>query len=475
MLAGGVRIGPRRSGAGMLRPMRASASLARRAASASFVIACVLSASGDARANGRYPAAGLIALDPSDPQHIVVRATYGLLSTFDGGATWQWTCEQSVGFSDNEDPMVSMTKNGTLLAGVFDGLSVSTDRGCDWAFVGGDLAERYVVDLSVEKNAQDHALAIVSNGIGNGMFETRVYESLDDGATWAQAGADLPSEFLGLSIDAAPSDSQRLYATGRFGAPDYPGVLERSDDRGATWTRLDIPGSDDTHPPYLSAIDPSDPDRIYVRLDAPDADRLVVSSDGGTTWTTAFEGIGGLLGFALSPDGKTVMVGGDEDGLWSAPSDTLAFTKVADVGVRCLLWAEDRLYACADEFKDGFHVGYSTNEGKTFSALEHLSQVCPMECPAGTKTQNECPDRWGVVSLTIDAKSCGGAGGSTGGAGGSTGGAGGSTTSTGGSGGSGEGCACSTTGGGAASGALLFAAGALSMITRRRRRRAISG
>lgn len=466
-------IEPAPAPASMLRAMRSLAFAAPPRLAAALVIACALGAPSLALANGRYPAAGLIALDPSDPHHIVVRATYGLLSTTDDGATWSWICEQSVGFSDNEDPMVVMTKDGTLLAGVFEGLSVSTDKGCDFQFVGGDLANRFVVDLSTEKASPDHAVAIVSNGLGGGKFETLVFESLDNGATWTQAGTDLPQDFLGLSIDAAPSDPQRLYATGRYGAPDYPGVIERSDDRGATWTRLDIPAANDTHPQYLSAIDPNDPDRIYVRLDAPSAepDVLVVSNDGGATWTTAFQGTAGLLGFALSPDGKTVAVGGDKDGLWTAPADTLAFTKVSELGVRCLLWAPDRLYACADEFKDGFHVGYTTNGGKTFTALEHLSQPCPLECPAGSTTQNVCPDRWGVVSLTIDAKSCGegGTGGTTTG----SGGAGGSTSSaTGGAGGTetSPGCSCDFAGGGTAGGALLFAAGALSMSARRRRK-----
>lgn len=419
--------------------------------------AAVIAAAGTAAANGRYPAAGLIALDPSDPQHIVVRATYGIISTSDGGDTWKWHCEQSVGFSDNEDPMVAITKNGTILAGVFKGLSVSTDRGCAWSLVGGDLTDRYVVDLSTEKQAPERAVAIASNGIGGGMFKTQVFESLDDGATWNQAGVDLPSEFLGLSIDVAPTDSQRIYLTGRYGAPDYKGVIQRSFDRGATWERFDIAGADDKHPPYLSAIDPNDPNVLYVRLDAAEADSVVMSKDGGATWTQIFQKTGALLGFALSPDGSRLAVGGDQDGLWIASTSDFQFTKVADLRVKCLLWTPDSLYACADEFKDGFHVGISKNEGKTFSPFEHLQEVCPLECPEGTTTAIECPKQWGAVSLTINAKSCNEA--PTGGAGG-TGGTGGS------GGGGGGGCAVGREG--FAGGMLLFGAAAFLAATRRR-------
>ena len=52
-----------------------------------------------ALANGRFPAAGQIAVDPSDPSHLVVRTTYGLTVTNDHGAHWSWVCEAAVGYS----------------------------------------------------------------------------------------------------------------------------------------------------------------------------------------------------------------------------------------------------------------------------------------------------------------------------------------------------------------------------------------
>lgn len=429
---------------------------------AATVMSVAASAPGTSRANGRYPAAGLVAIDPSDPDHIVVRATYGLLSTADGGKTWTWICERSIGFSDNEDPMVVFTKNGTLLAGVFKGLSVSTDRGCVWSYIGGELTDRYVVDLSTEKNSPERAVAVLSNGIGGGKFNTQVYETADDGVTWTQAGANLSEDFLGLTLDAAPSDPNRLYVSGRYGAPDYPGVIERSDDRGATWQTMNVAGADDKHLPYLSAIDPSDAGVVYVRLDGPEVDALVVSKDGGQSWEMAFEGTGPLLGFALSPDGSKVAIGGTEDGLWTAPADTLAFTKVSELTVRCLLWTENAFYACADEFKDGFTVGVSKDEGQTFEPLHHLKELCPLQCPVGTPTAEECPARWGALALTINADPCGEGSSGAGGAGGGTG----STN------GGGPGCSCDVAGGGAAGGGLALAAAALSAWARRRRRTA---
>src|SRR5207249_3345481 len=75
--------------------------------------------------NGRFPAAGQIVVDPADPSSIVIRATYGTLTTRDGGKSWSWICEASVGYSGSEDPMMGITKDGSMLAGTFQGLSVT--------------------------------------------------------------------------------------------------------------------------------------------------------------------------------------------------------------------------------------------------------------------------------------------------------------------------------------------------------------
>ena len=42
-----------------------------------------------AAANGRMPGANDVMFDPNDPQHLVLRATFGVVQSFDGGKTWQ--------------------------------------------------------------------------------------------------------------------------------------------------------------------------------------------------------------------------------------------------------------------------------------------------------------------------------------------------------------------------------------------------
>ncbi|WP_437494655.1 hypothetical protein WME75_23140 [Sorangium sp. So ce1014] len=436
-----------------------------------------LSAAAPALANGRYPSAGQILVDPADPDHIVVRATYGALVTRDGGERWSWICETAIGYSGFEDPMMVVTGDGSILAGLFDGLSATHDRGCDWQFAEGPLAQRNIVDLSIDRADPASVLLLGSSVMAGDAILTQVWESKDDGRTWTQAGADFPSTFLGVTLDSAPSDPRRIYVSGRRNGPTFQGIVRRSDDRGATWEELDVPGSDDRHLPYLGAVDPEDPDVVYVRRDGDGADALLVSEDGGVTWREVFQAVS-LLGLALSPDGTRIAVGSDMDGLWVAPTATLEFTQVGQLGVRCLTWTPQGLFACADEPLDGFTAGVSTDGGKTFSPLMTLDRLCgpPPDCGGESSTGRTCPELWpGTASFLDAADSCeSGAGpGGTAGAGGSGTSAGGSAEGAGAAESSaGSGCSCEASGGGRAGVLLscLAAAGGLLLRARRRGR-----
>src|SRR5262245_37707256 len=94
-----------------------------RAAVAVAMLALGLTQRG-ALANGRFPAAGQVGIDPGDARHVVLRTTYGLIQTTDSGSSWRWICEQAIGYGGTEDPAMAVTGDGTVLAGTFMGLSV---------------------------------------------------------------------------------------------------------------------------------------------------------------------------------------------------------------------------------------------------------------------------------------------------------------------------------------------------------------
>ncbi len=89
----------------------------------------------EARANGRLPTASQLLFSPSDPSLILLRTTFGILVSHDGGATWDWLCEAALGIASSQiiDPNVGITANGTVVAGFLDTLLISPNTGCDWA------------------------------------------------------------------------------------------------------------------------------------------------------------------------------------------------------------------------------------------------------------------------------------------------------------------------------------------------------
>ena len=169
-------------------------------------------------ANGRFPLADQVVVDPLDPSHLVLRTTYGILSSSDAGGSWGWMCEAGIGYGGTQDPAIGVLGDGTVLAGIFEGLSVTHDRGCSWAFAAEPLKGEYVIDVSVHRDEPARAVAITSTGLGVGMgFHVVLTETSDNGVTWTQAGTAINNDIISLTVDVAPSKPDRVYVSGSAG------------------------------------------------------------------------------------------------------------------------------------------------------------------------------------------------------------------------------------------------------------------
>jgi MYXO-CTERM domain-containing protein len=360
-----------------------------------------LSLAPAAWANGRYPLSGQIAVDPSDSTHIVARATYGLLQSTDSGKAWRWICETAVGYEDKTDPFIAIGASGTIVAATTQGLSVSPDRGCTWTRPPGPIGSLPSFDLVVARDNPAHMMALVLDAEGEHL---RLAGSQDGGLTWAYQGTPLPADFAGLTLEWAPSDENRVYLSGKAGPARNQNVLQRSNDAGATWVQLALDPSD-VAGDFIGAVDPADPDRLFVRRNRDGEQALLVSPDAGKSWQVVFQTEGNLFGFAMSPDGKQIALGvvGKGAGIWTADSHALQFQQRNPVGARCLTWAKDALYVCADEDDPAAHltVGVSTDGGSTVTALHHRKDLTPLQCPVGTRTGNECPKYWAQTSYLL--------------------------------------------------------------------------
>ncbi|HEY2511567.1 MAG TPA: hypothetical protein VGI39_11950 [Polyangiaceae bacterium] len=419
-----------------------------------------------AAANGRFPAAQQIAPSPKDAASLALMATFGVNLTRDDGANWDWTCEAAIGFQPNENPTLGVAADGSILIAAFEGLGRSTDGGCTWDFAASGIGDP-VVDLDVAPSDPHSAFVLSSRYLGQDdageTFSSRVWITHDDGAHFAQVGAALGDEILPETIAVAPSDPMRVYVSGtRTAGGAAVGVLLASRDGGVTFTESDLsfdPSADVA--PFVAAVDPSNADRVYVRIQNSKGTRLLVSDDGAATTRQVWQAKGNLLGFAVSADGAKVYAGGPIDGLHVATRDALAFgAPVWPGAVQCLAFQGPRLLACSNELS-GFAVGATTDDGASWTPLLHLACIRgPLACGAGSQEAIQCVPSWSAQQQILGGPSavCGGDGVD-----------GGDPSSNSPAGGHGEGCSTGSVSGPSGSLAGIVLVVAIAAAARRRR------
>jgi hypothetical protein len=369
----------------------------------------------DAHANGRLPSARQLVVSRTDPSLLVVETTFGLLVSRNAGASFGWVCEPALGYPSTvtQDPSIGITST-SLLAGVTQGLAVSTDNACTWRF----LLNEPIADVVVRQDDPHSAFALSSRYFGltdAGMnaFRTAVYATHDDGATWVPVGTPFDSDLLAETIDVAPSDPNVVYIGGGRtmladdGSLVGEGVVMASTNGGATFATTKIPllaPYETQGAAYVSAVDPANPQRVYVRIHDVFVDRLLVSDDGAATFRTIYQATGTLPGFALSKDGSTLALGDSAAGIFVAhppaadAGAAFAFTKQSSLVVECLAWSSGNLYACT-----GLPLQFlvSADEGRTFAT--EFSFGCtqgPLACAADAGVA-QCGASVGVLQSSV--------------------------------------------------------------------------
>lgn len=309
---------------------------------------------GDARANGRFPASSAMIFSPGDDARVIVRTTFGLVVSGDGGASWRWICERAIGFSGPEDPSYVVTRSGAIVAGLFDGLRVSRDGGCSWSPVKTDAS----VFVDVTSRADGAVVALASSydryRDGGSTYKTQLWVSTDDARTFVPLGPRFDPTLLGETVEVAPSDPSRVYVSAvRGDGATRTGVILVSTDGGATWVERRSVLEAKELAPFIAAVDPKRADRIYVRTSAqPEAPtRLLVSDDAAKSFRSLLGAKGPLLGFALSADGARVSAGGPDDGLYAGSVGDAALAHVVGPPprIQCLGLRGDVLWACSGE------------------------------------------------------------------------------------------------------------------------------
>lgn len=258
-------------------------------------------------------------------QQVTVGATFGLLHSDDGGATWQWYCERAVGYGGTYDPDYALSPSGAVFATTFDGLKVMRD-GC--SFTSTPPGMTFVTRVERGGDGTYYFAASDPN-------DTKIYKSTDDGMTFPTSVAmPGPQDQWWQSLIVARSNPQIVYLSGYRlpkqctsnsqnpgqpcmdnsmcveTAPDAGAceaqkvlLLYKSVDGGTSFSPLpitDFTPSSQNSSLDLVGTDPANADIVYARLTletATSGDSIYKSTNGGTSWTkilTKASNIGGL-------------------------------------------------------------------------------------------------------------------------------------------------------------------------------------
>ena len=295
---------------------------------------------------------GAIAVAPSAPDVLYVgsgestlrdSAGYGngVYKSIDAGRSWTHLgldATQHIGriaVHPTDPDVVFVAAIGHLYApnperGVFR----STDGGRRWTKVLGPNPDVGAVEVVIDPSNPRVVYAGLwntrrppwftyapTNGPGGG-----IYKSTDGGTTWQQLTVGLPVAGIGRTgIAVAPTDPRRVYAVvdclapqgaiaaaGATPAPGEGGVF-RSDDAGATWTRLSADPALWGRGWYFEklTVDPKNADVVYVSNVS-----VSRSTDGGHTWVPLRGSPGGDDYHQpwVSPDDSNTMIVASDQG-----------------------------------------------------------------------------------------------------------------------------------------------------------------
>jgi hypothetical protein len=428
-----------------------------------------------APANGAFPDSQTV-LTPADrPNHIMLVTNFGLVISEDGGQSWQWSCERD----DNAFGMLYQlgpAPRRRLFTSASKGLAFSDDGSCGWQIAGGLVSTRAVTDFFPDPVDANRVLAIA---IANATYG--VYGSSDGGTSFDTTVYVASGDAI-TGVEIARSDRNVIYLAMNTSADTRP-KLARSANGGATFVETDLMKDLGTGIIRIIAVDPVDPNLVWLRWMAPEAQAIAVTRDGGATASKPLPVAGYFTSFVQLPSGtllvSAMIDAGTTSVLYRSHDGGRNFEPLPDQpNIRALSHRNGLVYAATENFADGYALGVSSDEGSTWRGVMAYDQIqailpclhadpqCQASCLALAGAGPMSPGMiWEEKVCAANPSGSGGAGGGGAGTGsaGTGGGAGaggagdagrggmGATAGVGGSSGGegkgGRGCGCSTAAG----------------------------
>jgi hypothetical protein len=304
---------------------------------------------------------------------MLVLTNRGVITHTDEG--WSLRCNEA--YAVNTSEQVTLLGHdpswGFALATPSSVLS-SSDEGCGWAERSPTAGASVSAALATTSRwylatgLTDDAPALHVRSPSDGAWQA-LWTSEDD--TWID------------SLAQAPSAPERLYAT--FAHPNYETrTLEpawgSSIDGGRSWTRRALAA-----PWQAVGVHPSQPDVVFAQEPLADGSfALRRSADAGETFVDVAQGLSSFGPLVKGPDGLLWLGGGAKGGLLTSDDEGQTFDRAHPevVSVRCLVFHDRSLYACANVLDQGEGV-YRVDDAATWTRVLSFEDVRAQTACAG--------------------------------------------------------------------------------------------
>jgi hypothetical protein len=371
-----------------------------------------------ARAHGGLPISRQLLFDGQGGT--LVSVSFWGLWVGRAGQPWRWICEEAI--NDFRARHYLRGGDGTLYVTDRLGLMRSTDGGCTFAPVGGELSSRSISQLVADPVEPQTLWASTGESIADDAslrIEGALWVSRDRGQSFARV-LTLPRLIQSVAVSSsAPSVIYLASVDGQSADPS----LHRSTDGGATFVDLPVtvtPEGEPLRALRLLAIDPRSPDVLYLRgqssvtTDAGVVTRqsLLRSTDGGATHLSLLSvdtqpstvgapsgidgvAIDGVRGFVYVATTRGLFAATDGAG-GTAPGAALALEPRGGLSVaRCVEVdpSTGTVWVCSSNYAPDFAAVASAGPGATAfnSALLYDQTVGVIGCAASTPVGAICP------------------------------------------------------------------------------------
>ncbi len=274
-------------------------------------------------------------IDPANASFLYAATADGVFKSSDGAATWSRVLN-----TPSRCLAVAPANSAVLYAGAGDGVSATSDAGASWTGTKAGLIATSVRELLVNPRSRNElyarsGLKIFHSADGGGNWQlieelpsdlspagfalnwknpsiqyvgtitmngglcTGVSRTLDGGRSWAPTSLTIGC-ILRITLD--PQNPDTVYAVGQFG-------LWKSADSGGTWNTVLL------QPIFSFAIAPTAPANLYAGIRS---QGVLVSRDGGATWSSTGTGPSNVQSLAVDPENPARVYAGSAGALFKS-------------------------------------------------------------------------------------------------------------------------------------------------------------